>query len=187
MRTTILLAAALFLTAGPALAQSPERFAGAKKLLAGIHEEIGHLETLYCGCPYVRKGRSGRDIDREACDLRARKNEKRSDHVEWEHVVPASWIGAHRACWKEGTRFASRRTAVPSRAGSAASSAASIQGSSRRTTIRTTCSQRGRRGQRRSVESPVRDCRRRAPQVWFVRLRGRWESEGCRARRRCSW
>ena len=33
---------------------------------------------------------------------RARKNEKRSDRVEWEHVVPAFWFGADRACWKGG-------------------------------------------------------------------------------------
>ena len=95
---------ALFLPilAGPTSAQSPERFDAAKKLLAGIHEEIGHLRTLYCGCPYVRRGRSGGDVEREACGLEARKNEKRSDRVEWEHVVPASWFGSHRTCWKTG-------------------------------------------------------------------------------------
>ena len=104
-----------------ALGQSPERFAGAKKLLAGIHEEIGHLETVYCGCPYDRKGRSGGDIDRDACGLKARKNEKRSDRVEWEHVVPASWMGEGRACWtdgdslcvkKDGKAFKGRRCCV---------------------------------------------------------------------------
>ena len=63
---------------------------------------MGRLETLCCGCPYVRKGRSGGDIDRAACGLEARKNEKRSDRVEWEHVVPASWMGEGRACWIEG-------------------------------------------------------------------------------------
>ena len=102
MRMKIWLAAALFLLAAPVFGQSPERFAAAKKLLAGIHQEIGHLETLYCGCPYVRKGRSGGDIDRETCGLEARKNDKRSDRVEWEHVVPASWFGSARACWQTG-------------------------------------------------------------------------------------
>ena len=102
MRPKLLLGAALFLLAAQALAQSPERFDAAKKLLAGIHENIDHLETLYCGCPYVRKSRSGGNIDRETCGLVARKNEKRSDRVEWEHVVPASWFGSDRACWKQG-------------------------------------------------------------------------------------
>ena len=85
-----------------ALAQSPATFPAAKKLLAGIHEEIGHLRTLYCACPWARTTRSGGDIDRKACGLAARKNETRSDRVEWEHVVPASWFGAPRACWKVG-------------------------------------------------------------------------------------
>ena len=77
-------------------------FAKSKRLLAGIHEDIGHLKTVYCGCPYTRKGRMGGDIDRDACGLRARKNEKRSDRVEWEHVVPASWFGRERSCWTGG-------------------------------------------------------------------------------------
>jgi deoxyribonuclease-1 len=86
---------------GPAAAQEPPRtFAAAKQLLADIHEEIGHLRTLYCGCPYVRTTSSGGDIDRETCGLQARKNEARSDRVEWEHVVPASWFGSIRACWQ---------------------------------------------------------------------------------------
>ena len=99
----MLAAAALLATLmPPAAAQSPARFSTAKTLLAGIHEEIGHLQTLYCGCPYVRTTRSGGDIDREACGLKARKNEKRSDRIEWEHVVPASWFGGNRSCWTQG-------------------------------------------------------------------------------------
>ena len=102
MRARLWIATVLCFVASVATAQSPERFGAAKKLLAGIHEELGQLETLYCGCPYVRKGRSGGDIDREACGLEARKNEKRSDRVEWEHVVPASWMGQGRGCWTDG-------------------------------------------------------------------------------------
>ena len=43
-------------------AQARETFAEAKRLLAAIHQESGHLRTLYCGCPYVHKGLSGGDI-----------------------------------------------------------------------------------------------------------------------------
>ena len=85
-----------------AAAQPPASFAAAKRLLAGIHQEIGHLRTLYCGCAWARRGRSGGDIDRAACGLEARRNETRSDRVEWEHVVPASWFGRHRTCWGMG-------------------------------------------------------------------------------------
>ena len=103
-RLKLCLPAALILAAltAPALAQSPATFPAAKRLLAGIHQEIGHLRTVYCACPYVRTTRSGGDIDREACGLEARRNERRSDRVEWEHVVPASWFGSQRSCWKSG-------------------------------------------------------------------------------------
>ena len=43
---------------------------------------------------------SGGDVIRKDCQLEARKNDKRSDRIEWEHVVPASWFGQTRACWK---------------------------------------------------------------------------------------
>ena len=104
-------------TAG-APAQPPETFGAAKKLAADIHEAIGHQITVYCGCPYDRKGRSGGDLDRDACAMKARKNEKRSDRLEWEHVVPASWIGEKHSCWSvghdlcvksDGTRFKGRK------------------------------------------------------------------------------
>lgn len=89
-----------FLLATSALAQEPPAsFSQAKKLLADLHEEIGHLSTIYCGCPYARTTASGGDVDRDACNLKARANETRSDRVEWEHVVPASWFGKTRACW----------------------------------------------------------------------------------------
>ena len=42
----LLIVAALLFAVPTAMGQSPERFDAAKKLLAGIHEEIGHLETL---------------------------------------------------------------------------------------------------------------------------------------------
>ena len=82
--------------------EPPQSFSQAKILLAQIHEDLGLLTTFYCSCPYVRQGRSGGDIDRDVCDLKARKNEMRSDRLEWEHVVPASWIGRGRACWDTG-------------------------------------------------------------------------------------
>lgn len=96
----LLVWALALLIALPVAAQEPlSSFAASKKFLADLHEEIGHLETVYCGCPYVRTTTSGGDVDREACDLQTRSNETRSDRVEWEHVVPASWFGQTRACW----------------------------------------------------------------------------------------
>lgn len=81
--------------------RSPKSFPEAKKFLASIHKDITHLTTLYCRCPYVQRDSSG-DIDRESCGLKVRENEKRSDRIEWEHVVPAAWIGETRICWTQG-------------------------------------------------------------------------------------
>ena len=125
-------------TAGTA-AQPPETFASAKKLAADIHEAIGFQVTVYCGCPYERKNRSGGDLDRDACDITARKNEKRSGRLEWEHVVPASWIGENHSCWSEGDAVCGRTTERGSRAGSAALSAVSTPTSWKPTTTSTTC------------------------------------------------
>lgn len=95
----ILLSIAILSIGAAVAGEPPKTFSGAKKYLADLHESIGHQTTLYCGCPYERTTRSGGDVDREACGVEARKNEKRSDRVEWEHVVPASWFGQTRACW----------------------------------------------------------------------------------------
>ncbi len=43
---------------------------------------------------------SGGKVNRESCGLQTRKNDTRSKRIEWEHVVPASWFGQTRACWK---------------------------------------------------------------------------------------
>lgn len=102
MRVVISFVGGLLLSLTTTMGQSPDKFDQAKRLLAGVHEDIGHLETLYCGCSYTRKGRSGGDIDREDCGLETRKNDKRSDRVEWEHVVPASWFGKGLPCWSRG-------------------------------------------------------------------------------------
>lgn len=79
--------------------EPPSSFNNAKKILADLHEEIGQMKTLYCGCSYERTTTSGGQVDRESCGLKARRNENRSKRIEWEHVVPASWFGNTRACW----------------------------------------------------------------------------------------
>lgn len=104
LNRTILAAFVLFIFSAPgAFSQEPPTsFSNSKKFLADLHEEIDHLETIYCGCPYKRTTTSGGDVDRDACGLKERDgtSETRSDRVEWEHVVPASWFGETRACWQ---------------------------------------------------------------------------------------
>lgn len=100
MKFTLRLLLVCFLTI-PLFAQKPpSSFQNAKKLLANLHEKIKYQYTLYCGCSYTRTTSSGGKVDRASCGVETRSNEKRSKRIEWEHVVPASWFGQTRACWK---------------------------------------------------------------------------------------
>lgn len=100
MKCTSSILATLLLAFFVSAQEPPTSFKNAKKFLADLHEEIGYQFTIYCGCPYSRTTRSGGDVDREACGVVTRSNETRSKRIEWEHVVPASWFGTTRACWK---------------------------------------------------------------------------------------
>lgn len=53
--------------------------------------------TFYCGCQY-----SDRRPDHASCGYTDPSMGERSWRTEAEHVVPASWIGAGRACWSHG-------------------------------------------------------------------------------------
>lgn len=99
------LIALLVMLSAPAIAGEPPRsFASAKSLLAGIHQDIGHLKTLYCGCPYKRKasGSGGLMDTVKGCPNIVKDGKDRTARTEWEHVVPAHRMGGHLACWKTG-------------------------------------------------------------------------------------
>ena len=100
MRVASCLLVVSLLIADGAYAEPPASYNASRRLLSDIHEDIGHLVTLYCGCPYKRVGGTGGDINSEPCGHETRTDETRSGEVEWEHVTPASWFGAHRPCWK---------------------------------------------------------------------------------------
>lgn len=72
-------------------------FASAKKVLPRVY--AGLEEDFYCGCRY-----SGKAVDLRSCGYVARRNENRARRIEWEHVVPASHLGAQRQCWQDGGR-----------------------------------------------------------------------------------
>ncbi len=91
-----------------AFAEPPSSYQAAKRMLSEIHEDIGHLVTLYCGCPYERVGLSGK-INSVPCGHETRTDETYSGTVQWEHVIPASWFGAHRPCWKKGHELCVRK------------------------------------------------------------------------------
>jgi len=62
----------------------------------------GRMSSFYCGCTVSRRGATGGDIDFASCGYNPRSNETRAARLEWEHVVPAAFIGRGRACWTSG-------------------------------------------------------------------------------------
>jgi deoxyribonuclease-1 len=86
-------------------AEKPSRplssFASAKMVARDVIYS-GHEESFYCGCTFVAKGKSGGTIDPDECGYESRKNAKRGKILEWEHVMPASFFGKNRSCWKSG-------------------------------------------------------------------------------------
>ncbi len=81
----------------PAFAEAPQSFNAAKKIAWQIY--AARPTTFYCQCHY-----SGNRVDLDSCGYHPRKQQRRAQRVEWEHVVPAWVIGHQRQCWQQGGR-----------------------------------------------------------------------------------
>lgn len=92
-----LIALFCLLLALPAHADAPANFAAAKKIAWKLYAE--RPSTFYCGCAY-----QGNRVDLASCGYAPRKQLRRAQRVEWEHVVPAWVIGHQRQCWQHGGR-----------------------------------------------------------------------------------
>lgn len=90
------LLAALSGGAGTVGADEPASYAAVKRAL---YDEVFHDQraTLYCGCPFDRRRRP----DLAACGFAGAPGDERAARIEVEHVVPASWLGQGRRCWRE--------------------------------------------------------------------------------------
>jgi deoxyribonuclease-1 len=78
-------------------ADAPQNFAAAKKIAWKLYAE--RPSTFYCGCAY-----QGKRVDLASCGYSVRKQVRRAQRLEWEHVVPAWVIGHQRQCWQHGGR-----------------------------------------------------------------------------------
>lgn len=55
--------------------------------------------TLYCGCQWRSNGKGGGRIAGD-CGWRSSRYSNRASRIEWEHIVPASWLAGHMQCWQ---------------------------------------------------------------------------------------
>ena len=99
MRFSVILLLGLLPLQG--MSASPETFRQAKKVINKIYVE--NPISFYCNCPYKNTNNKLRP-DWKACGYQPRKNPRRAARIEWEHVVPAWWLGHQRQCWKQGGR-----------------------------------------------------------------------------------
>jgi len=70
-------------------------FSKAKRLLPKIF--TNRNITFYCGCKYT-----GKTPNHTSCGYIPKKNNKRANRIEWEHVVPAHAFGQSFKSWREG-------------------------------------------------------------------------------------
>lgn len=80
--------------------EPPKDFVAAKRMAREIYDTDQERVTFYCGCKYNESN----EVDEKSCGFTPRKNEKRADRIEWEHIVPAYAFGSQRSCWKDGGR-----------------------------------------------------------------------------------
>ena len=88
-------------------------FSKSKKLLLKLYKV--HPVTLYCGCSF-----KAMKPNLSSCGYIPKKNKKRANRIEWEHVVPAhafgqsfpEWRVGHTRCiTKKGKKYKGRRCA----------------------------------------------------------------------------
>ena len=88
-------------------------FSKSKRLLQKLYK--AHPVTLYCGCSF-----SDKKPDLSSCGYIPKKDWKRANRIEWEHVVPAhafgqsfpEWRAGHPKCVsKKGKKFKGRKCA----------------------------------------------------------------------------
>ena len=78
------------------LPSTPGSFSSAKKKMYNAVYEDREI-TFYCGCKYSNKKP---DLQECAYDPTNRSQASRAKRTEAEHIVPASWFGQGRPCWR---------------------------------------------------------------------------------------
>ena len=87
-------------------ATGPNSYSDAKKVLPKIYE--GLQKTIYCGCSYSYQGNK-KVPNLKSCGYQIRKEHKRANRVEWEHIVPSEHSGRGRSCWIDRAKYSQCR------------------------------------------------------------------------------
>lgn len=85
-------------------------FDDAKRTLERAIYDAPHRVEIYCGCRYDER----KHVDFESCEsahpyVPAIDERERAGRIEWDHVLPASFIGQTFACWSDSSDHGSHR------------------------------------------------------------------------------
>ena len=83
-------------------------FDSAKRNLYEIYADLGQMKTFYCGCDFTLKPKRH---DKQSCGVVTTKYVK-AKGIDAEHIVPESFMGSDRDCWKKGGRKACKKDAA---------------------------------------------------------------------------
>lgn len=86
-----------------AIVGHPKNFSQAKREAKKIYSSQLPSVSFYCGCDINIQGKRW-TVDFDSCGYQIRKQKRRAQRVEWEHVVPAWEFGHQLQCWQQGGR-----------------------------------------------------------------------------------
>ena len=86
-----------------------ERYSfGRSKRILATKVYKGHQKAFYSDCNYRIIKKKLKPVHK-SCGFHYRKNKKRSQRIEWEHIVPAWHFGHQLHCWQNGGRMNCRQ------------------------------------------------------------------------------
>lgn len=101
IRAILVVLVCCFLNQYGAHAQEIQSWSAAKKAAQERWISAGADTTLYCGCRWEPNTRTGGGKIGPNCAITEWSDARRLTWVEWEHIVPASWLASHMQCWQD--------------------------------------------------------------------------------------
>ncbi|RLV61391.1 deoxyribonuclease [Parashewanella curva] len=89
----------------------PSSFTQAKKEARKIYQSLPEHRSFYCGCDIKIQGKKW-SPNLSSCGYKVRKQQRRANRIEWEHIVPAWEMGHQLQCWQKGGRKNCKRNSV---------------------------------------------------------------------------
>ena len=105
---TVAISSALLLSFG---ATASQNFSKSKRELVKLYKQHPDIPTFYCRAPIIWHGEKGKPLISEV-GYKVRKQKKRANQVEWEHILTAWAMGHQLQCWQHGGRDNCKKTSA---------------------------------------------------------------------------